>query len=507
MKALAFILALPLASGAGEPNGRWALAPGDSRSPGDTRLETIALESRVFGNTRSLRVLLPPGYDEEPDRRYPVLYLLDGQTLFDAGDFNTTHAWDVDETVEVLLAQGAIEPLIVVGIDNPGLRERPRELLPWFDEYLQPPLPDPQGKQFPGFLVDEVLPRVAARYRVLEGAEHTGLGGVSYGGLAALYAVIHRPGVFGRLLVESPGLYVNGAAVLDEAEGFEAWPRKISLAVGTNEEGRPGCVESDMSSEAVRDVLRLEAILGRHGLSKDRLRLQIDPCAEHDEQAWGRRLPGALRFLYGPGEGGTVIQRVGAEASARLRNYAGTRASATFPLRSTRHSMITRPSSRICCASGGYWGGAPLTLTGAWICPPVRTTGSGAPGGEGGPIGSAPGSTPSTPHGTQPSHSSRPAARPSPGSSSPSFDQVVRTTKAGAGTVVAGVFGVRAGATAARGGRPRGGGAGATSIAGTPSSTAAAAGVGRGIDPRMGRTTATARAPVWIAKETGSRPA
>ena len=72
MKALAFILALPLASGAGEPNGRWALAPGDSRPTGDARLETIELGSRIFGNTRALRVLLPPGYVEPAwGRRLP----------------------------------------------------------------------------------------------------------------------------------------------------------------------------------------------------------------------------------------------------------------------------------------------------------------------------------------------------------------------------------------------------------------------------------------------------
>jgi enterochelin esterase-like enzyme len=279
------------------------------------RLETVELTSRVFGNTRLLRVLLPPGYELEPERRYPVLYLLDGQTLFDPEDSYTGAAWEVDEAVSALLREHAIEPLIVVGIDNPGLHERPTELLPWFDEYLTPRLPNPRGRRFPGFLVEEVMPAVESRYRVLTGPEGAGLGGASYGGLMALYVAIHRPGVFGRLLVESPGFYVNDAAVLREAEPFHAWPRKISLEVGTNEEGRDRCDEADTSSEAVRDVRRLESILRRSGLSDERLLVRVDVCAKHGERAYRRRFPGAMRFLYGTAKGGSFVGRFGGAGS------------------------------------------------------------------------------------------------------------------------------------------------------------------------------------------------
>jgi predicted alpha/beta superfamily hydrolase len=304
------VAALLLLLGAGTGAERDAAIPTERPSPASAaRLETLELTSQVFGNTRLLRVLLPPGYDEATDRRYPVLYLLDGQTLFDAADSYTTHVWEVDEVVSRLLGQGAIEPLIVVGIDNPGLRERPNELLPWFDEYLHPPLPDPQGGRFPEFLVAEVMPLVESRYRVLDGAEHTGLGGVSYGGLASLYAVIHRPGVFGRLLIESPGLYVNDAAVLPEAEAFDAWPGRVSLGVGTNEENREACDPDDWSSEAVQDVLRLEGILEGKGLTEDRLLLQVALCGQHDESHYRRRLPRALSFLHGSAPGGRVIRR------------------------------------------------------------------------------------------------------------------------------------------------------------------------------------------------------
>jgi len=310
MTITALCLTLLSAIGACDSAERDSAATGEASTElSDARLETVELKSEVFGNTRLLRVMLPPGYDEEAERRYPVLYMLDGQTLFDESDAYTAHVWGVDETIAALLEEGAIEPLIVVGIDNPGLRERANEFLPWYDEYLSPPLPKPQGKHFPEFLVTEVMPLVEARYRVLGGVGHVGLGGVSYGGLIALYTVIHRPGVFGKVLIESPGFYVNEAALLDEAEVFDDWPQKIYLGVGTNEEGSEDCDENDMSSEAIEDVLRLETILQQGGLSEERLYLQIAICAEHNERAYGLRFPGAMRFLYGSADGGRMIKQ------------------------------------------------------------------------------------------------------------------------------------------------------------------------------------------------------
>ncbi|MGH2670003.1 MAG: alpha/beta hydrolase, partial [bacterium] len=167
------------------------------------------LHSRVFRNTRLLRVLVPEEYDAPGNRarKYPVLYLNDGQNLFDSATalFNPME-WRIDETVRRLVTLREIPPLIVVGIDNAGRRGRAREYLPYVDAYLRPAEPDPLGERYPEFLVEEVLPFVNVRYRTLRGAEHTGLGGSSYGGLASLFAVIARSGVFGRLLVESPSL-------------------------------------------------------------------------------------------------------------------------------------------------------------------------------------------------------------------------------------------------------------------------------------------------------------
>jgi predicted alpha/beta superfamily hydrolase len=264
----------------------------------------------VFENTRTLRVLVPRGYDapENRDRRYAVLYLNDGQNLFDSAtsQFNPME-WRVDETVDSLVTVGAIAPLLVVGIDNAGRRGRFHEYFPYVDEYLTPPDPDPQGRRYPEFLVDEVIPFIESRYRTMSAPEMRGLGGSSAGALAALYAAVARPGVFGRLLVESPSIYVDDARILLDAAAVREWPRRVFLGAGTNEGGRPECrVDSADEPELVRDVRRLEDLLARAGVSSPRVHVEIIPCALHNEGAWAARLPTALSFLYGArgGSGG-----------------------------------------------------------------------------------------------------------------------------------------------------------------------------------------------------------
>jgi predicted alpha/beta superfamily hydrolase len=268
---------------------------------GDLRIHE--LRSRVFDTARSLRVLVPDGYDsvENRARRYPVLYLNDGQNLFDA----TTSVlnpleWRVDETVHALVTAGRIPPLIVVGIDSAGRRGRFKEYFPYVDAYLRPPEPDPQGKRYPAFLVDEVIPFIEARYRARRDASSRGLGGSSAGALAAIYAAATRPGVFGRLLIESPSIYVDDAHILRDAAQVISWPDRIYLGAGTNESGQPACDPAERGEpELVRDVRRFERILKDARVDAARIRVVVTPCAVHNEAAWAARLPEALTFLYG----------------------------------------------------------------------------------------------------------------------------------------------------------------------------------------------------------------
>jgi len=272
---------------AGEP----AITVRNPSVTGDLRLHEF--ESRIFGNRRFLRVWLPPDYEapENKDRQYPVLYLNDGQNLFEAPIAFGGVEWQVDETADRLIRDEKIPPLIVVGIDNTQA-DRIKEYVSY--RTWNPPVLRPRGKHYPEFLQQEVTPFVQQRYRIAPGAENAGLGGSSLGALIALYTVIEQPGVFGRLLLESPSLFVAHHRILKYCRHCRQWPSKIYMAIGTHESGR-----EDRSEQVVGDVRKLERMLRRSGLGDDRLRVRIDEGARHNEAEWAKRFPEALTFLFG----------------------------------------------------------------------------------------------------------------------------------------------------------------------------------------------------------------
>jgi enterochelin esterase-like enzyme len=262
-----------------------------SGATGDLRLHQF--RSRIFRNTRFLRVWLPPGYDdrENAGRHYPVLYLNDGQNLFEAATAFGGVEWCVDETADLLIRQGTVPPMIVVGIDNTG-KNRLREYMP--HRSIHPRILRVRGRHYPDFLTKEVMPFVERAYRVATSPENTGLGGSSLGALIALYTVMVRPGVFGRLLLESPSLWASSRQAIKQSRTVRIWPERIYLAAGTAEAG-----SAERDRTVVDDVRELAAILRRAVLSEKRLLLVIKDGAGHSESAWAERFPQALQFLFG----------------------------------------------------------------------------------------------------------------------------------------------------------------------------------------------------------------
>ena len=258
---------------------------------GDLRLHEF--ESRVLANKRFLRVWLPPDYDapQNRDRHYPIFYLNDGQNLFEGPTSFTGVDWRVDESADQLIRDGQIPPLIIVGIDN-ARADRMKEYLPY--RMLNPPVLRPRGKRYPEFLLNEVMPFLYQRYRIARGPENTGLGGSSLGALISLYAVMDRPGMFGRLLLESASLFVSNRRLLKYSRYFRQWPERIFIAIGTREAGR-----EDKDQQVVGDVRELERIIRHAGLDDTRLLVKIDEGAGHNEAEWAKRFPEALRFLFG----------------------------------------------------------------------------------------------------------------------------------------------------------------------------------------------------------------
>ena len=261
---------------------------------GDLRLHQLA--SRIFGNTRTIRVLLPPGYDapENRLRRYPVLYVLDGQNLFDACLSDVSHnEWGLDETVDRLVTDRKIPALIVVGVDHAG-KDRAFEYLPYKDYVGNPDMPEPAGRKFPDFLVKEVMPLVDGAYRTLTGQPNIGIGGSSYGGVATLYALLAQPGRFGYGLVESPTMWIGMGQLVRDTAPLIAMPRKVFFGFGGKEADDPA-----ISARMIGLIRIVESNFRAAGYDESNFRFVVEPDALHTESAWAARLPGALMFLLG----------------------------------------------------------------------------------------------------------------------------------------------------------------------------------------------------------------
>ena len=202
--------------------------------------DILPLTSRIFHNQRSLRVWLPPGYGDAANatKKYKVLYMLDGQSLFDTCTAFMHEEMRADETLTELITAGKIEPIIVVGVDNGSTEnakgendddglQRTREYIPYPDPMFNPSVRDVVGDEFPGFLETEVMPVIAAKYRILTGPENTALSGVSYGGVATVYALIRRPDLFGSGIVESPSMQVGNGQMLRDTVGLWTGPKRV----------------------------------------------------------------------------------------------------------------------------------------------------------------------------------------------------------------------------------------------------------------------------------------
>jgi predicted alpha/beta superfamily hydrolase len=252
------------------------------------KLEIHRIKSRSLNAERTIRVWLPPGFSRHA--HYSVLYLNDGQNLFGDGDPESGGGgWHVDETAARLIDAHAIDPLIVVGIDNAGDHARSVDYLPVPDAFSANPDP-PGADRYLAFVIDELMPFIDKKYPTLHGPEHTGFGGSSYGAVIALYAVFSRPGVFGRVLLESPSVGVGNGVLLDRARAETSWPERMVVGVGTGE-GRGG--RGTTAFQTFVEILRAA------GLGDDRLKVTVQEGGRHDEESWAARFPDALTFLFG----------------------------------------------------------------------------------------------------------------------------------------------------------------------------------------------------------------
>ena len=248
--------------------------------------------SRTLGNRRDILVYLPLGYRRFRRQQYPVLYLQDGQNVFDAATAFAGVEWGVDETAQRLIRRRLIEPVIIVAIANTG-PDRIHEYAPTRGIIDSKPKRKKRSRglarKYAKFLIQELKPFIDSKYRTKPEAEFTGLGGSSLGGLLTMTLGLWFPDVFTRLAVLSPSVWWDDEVIVRGVLALEKkLPLKIWLDIGTAEPGW----------ERARNLCA--ALIERGWNLYDDLEYHEIEGADHNEAAWAARVDPVLRFLYPP---------------------------------------------------------------------------------------------------------------------------------------------------------------------------------------------------------------
>jgi enterochelin esterase-like enzyme len=230
-------------------------------------------------HSRNLIVWLPPGYENNPKKHYPVLYMHDGQNIFDPKTSSFGTDWQLDETADSLIRNESIEPIIIVGIYNTKDRSA---------EYL----PGDTARRYMNFMVNAVKPLIDRTYRTLPDREHTATGGSSAGGILSFMLAWEYPEVFSKAMCMSPAFKIEHIDYVKEVLAYEGRQKDILIyadngGVGLEKKLQPGIDEM------------LEALQQKGYVMNQDLFWVQDEKAEHSEKAWAQRAGGALELFYG----------------------------------------------------------------------------------------------------------------------------------------------------------------------------------------------------------------
>jgi predicted alpha/beta superfamily hydrolase len=267
--------------------GRADLHPHQSRT--GTIQAHPAFPARIVA-PRDVHVYLPPGYERQITARYPVLYLQDGQNVFEAGDMGA--GWRVNETADALIEADQIEPLIVVAVANTSARRD--EYTPTAIEWTvaDGSISKGGGKAnlYGRFLIEELRPFIDRTYRTRGGAASTALGGASLGGLVSVWLALQHPELFGGVLAVSPTVWWDNSVVLTKIAALpRTAPVRFWVDIGTLE-----------GENAVSGARRLrDALVAKGWRPGTDLEYVEQEGGRHDEISWGSRVEGMLSFLYG----------------------------------------------------------------------------------------------------------------------------------------------------------------------------------------------------------------
>jgi enterochelin esterase-like enzyme len=273
------------------PSAKDDLPPQEPSSPPHQRLRLHrAFRSQFLPDARDIIVYLPPGYEDHPAQTFSVLYLQDGQNLFDGRtSYIPGRTWAVREQADEAIQAGEVEPLIIVGIYNAGERR-----VAEYTHDRDPQLGGGEAANYGRLVTEDLIPWITAHYRVRAGRENNGIGGSSLGGLASLYLGLRFSQHFSKLAVLSPSVWWNRKSILrtvtECAPAIGERPR-IWLDAG-DQEGRQTLENAELLKQT---------LIANDWKPGESLHFERVAGGTHDEASWARRVRPMLRFLFPAG--------------------------------------------------------------------------------------------------------------------------------------------------------------------------------------------------------------
>ncbi len=265
-------------------------------------------EIKELNKLRTLRIYLPPDY-EKGNKNYPVLYMHDGQNLFHDETASYGKSWKIAETLDRMFYNGETEGIIVVGIDNSradnGL-DRLNEYSPWVNEEIGKfiswatvdyPLGG-EGQKYAEFIVNTLKKDIDKNFRTKKGKEYTGIAGSSMGGLISLYIGLKYQDIFSKIGVFSPAFFFKQDKTNDFVRKSNIGEHvKIYMDIGTEETSDESI--PDFNKIYVNMAQEMDLILkNEKGIKRENIKFIIDEGARHEEEAWAKRFPEAVKWLY-----------------------------------------------------------------------------------------------------------------------------------------------------------------------------------------------------------------
>jgi predicted alpha/beta superfamily hydrolase len=257
------------------------------------------IKSVVLDNERNIAVYLPPHYKESSEKKYPVLYMHDGQNLFTEIAEGSCTKWRVKETADRHINDNRIEDIIIVGIYN-----SPDRISEYTPSYMEKYNAGGKGKEYTRFIVEELKPYIDKNYRTLSDRENTAVAGSSLGGLISFYIAWNYPEIFEKVGAISPSFWWDNCSIIKEVENYSGQKKDLNIWIDAGDAEEENDRNNNGIIDMVDDARDMVAVLKEKGFitNKDVVYREVEG-GKHNEEAWAKRLNQVFLYMFGKVKG------------------------------------------------------------------------------------------------------------------------------------------------------------------------------------------------------------